>query len=204
MSALHSRQTTLQGIHTIVGFEFADAAARLAGLPASPSNYLLVPSDVGRVGKQLDTSTYWILNGFSPLVWTQIGGIFDNAPDDMLVFGARGIGTSTTPRFLPFGFLPTQAPVSTVSIRASRSGTLRNLRVRHNAPGVGGSVTYAVRRNGVTTALSCSLTAADTIGSDLVNNIPVAAEDLLEIFVTKDAGLGASPSDVTATLEFNA
>jgi len=203
MSALHSKQTTAQGIHTTVAFEFANAADRVAGTVATPSGYTVTAADVGKVGKQTDDATYWILNGTGPLVWVQIGGaIAGVTPDDMLVFAASGVGITTTARFLPFGYTPNTAPIGSVALRAARSGTLSNLRVRHNTAGVGGNITYTLRRNGVDTVLTCAVPASSSSGADTTNSVAIAADDLLEVRATKGASITTSPAEVTATVKF--
>lgn len=125
------------------------------------------------------------------------------AADDTFVFAAGGIGLSTTARFLPFGFTPNNAPTSPVSLRAARAGTFSNLRVRHNLTGTGGNLTYTLRVNGVDSVLTVTATAGSTGGNDLANSVAVAAGDLIDLRVTKAAAISNSPSDITATVEFN-
>ena len=125
------------------------------------------------------------------------------AADDTFVFAAGGIGLSTTPRFLPFGLATNNAPTSPISLRAARAGTFSNMRVRHNLTGTGGNITYTLRVNGVDSALTVTATAGSVGGVDLSNAVSVAANDLLDLRVTKAAALTLSPSDITGTLEFN-
>jgi hypothetical protein len=124
-------------------------------------------------------------------------------PDDSFVFGAGGVGTSTTARYLVYGYTPNTAPVTSVAFRAPRGGTASNLRVRHNGTGVGGNIGYTLVRNGVATALTCTVSASGSAGSDLVNTVTVAADDLLELKITKASSISTSPSEITATIEFN-
>ena len=291
MSVLHSRQTTAQGIHVVVAFEFANATDRAAGTVANPSGYVITALDVGKIGKQTDTSSYWILNSVAPLVWVQVGALggivpagrnltagagltgggdlsadrtFDvvanvdgsitvnandiqvgilasdtqhgargggtqhavviaggangfmsgadktkldgfpaNVPDGAFVFGAANVGTSTTARYLAPGYTPNGASVTRMAFRVPRAGTLQNLRVRHNAVGVGGTITYTVRINGVNSTLTVAPLASSVGGSDTSHTPSVAADDLLEIYVTKGASITTSPGDVTAAVEFN-
>lgn len=92
MSALHSKQTVAQGIHGIVALEFADAAARAAGTVSNPVAYVMTAADIGKVGKQTDNDTHYILTGFGPLVWTQIdagaGGV---VPPSRLITAGAGL-----------------------------------------------------------------------------------------------------------------
>lgn len=63
------------GIHVIQAWEVADQAERL-GL-------LLVPEDEGKVCRQLDDDSYWLLALVSPLTWMPFGGVTS-------VFGRAG------------------------------------------------------------------------------------------------------------------
>lgn len=125
------------------------------------------------------------------------------AADDTFVFAAGGLGLSTTPRYLSFGSTPRNAPSSPVTLRASRAGTFSNFRVMHNLTGTGGDITYTLRVNGVDSALSVTLTAGTANGADLVHSVVVSQNDMLDLRVSKAAAIEYSPSDITATLEFN-
>ena len=88
--------------------------------------------------------------------------------------------------------------------RASRAGTLRNLRVRHNSStGNGNSVVYTVFVAGVATAITATL-ASGAIGdaSDLANTAAVAAGDLLQVRASKAVSIGAGGVSVMVDLEF--
>jgi hypothetical protein len=119
-----------------------------------------------------------------------------------LLFGADNVQASTTTRYLPAGYSSTAAPTNVLAYRAPRSGNLRNLRVRHGSPGGNGlAIVYTVTVAGAPTALAVSMASTDSDGSDLADSIPVAAGDLVAIEVTKLLGIGASPMEITATLE---
>jgi hypothetical protein len=60
----HGQVTRAQGIHSIVAFVYANAAAR-AGATG------LTAADVGKVALQADSGTYWILASTSP-TWLQV------------------------------------------------------------------------------------------------------------------------------------
>lgn len=120
-----------------------------------------------------------------------------------LLFGAGQVFTTTTDRYLFPSYSDGNAETAPIQIRASRNGLLRNLRVRHNSPaGNGNNVVYTLRLNGTPTSLAATLASTATDGSDLVDSIAVTAGDLLDIIVTKAAGTGSAPRDVTATVEF--
>lgn len=121
----------------------------------------------------------------------------------VLDWGAGSVNPTTTTRFLYPWYDDDLAQVTAIRWRAPRAGTLRNLYVRHNAPaGNGNLIVYRVRVNGVATLLLVSLASTATDGSNLVNTVAIAAGDLLDIVVTKALVVGASPTDITAALEF--
>lgn len=131
------------------------------------------------------------------------GLVADADATENLIFGAGRVIATTTTRYLFPCYSDSVAQTSAVQFRASRAGTLRNLRVRHNIPaGNGNNIVYTIRKNGVATALTVTLASTTADGSDLVNTVGVAAGDLIDIEVTKAAGVGFSPRDVVATVEF--
>lgn len=52
--------------HIVHQWEYADTTARLAATPSS--------SDIGKVARQLDNDTYWVLKDNSPLTWGRLDG----------------------------------------------------------------------------------------------------------------------------------
>lgn len=121
----------------------------------------------------------------------------------MLAWGNRGISATTTTRFLAPFYDDSLAKTSVVQFRVTRDGTLRKLRVWQSSPaGNGNDIVYTVRVEGVATALSVTMASTATDGADLVNEIAVVDGDRIDIEVTKAAGVGASPSDIMAVLEF--
>ena len=54
--SFHSEQTAIHRVHS---FEYVDAAARLAATG-------FIATDVGKVARQLDDDSWWILNNISP------------------------------------------------------------------------------------------------------------------------------------------
>jgi hypothetical protein len=78
------------------------------------------------------------------------------------------------------------------------------MRVRHNIVGASVNlIVYTLRVNAVATALSVSLAANATDGSNTATVVSVVAGDLLDVIVTKAIALGGGdPSDVVAVMEF--
>lgn len=66
-SALHKASLAAEN-HVIASLEYADAAARTAAVG-------LTPADIGRVARQLDDNSFWLLNDDSPLTWSTAGGV---------------------------------------------------------------------------------------------------------------------------------
>jgi len=134
---------------------------------------------------------------------TKLDGLPTTPKTDTLIWGNDTIGTSTTARFLVPGYSETQAPVVAPQFRVPTAGTIRNLRVRQNTAGTGASnITYTLRKNGTGTAVTCTVSNTANDGSDLANSFTVAAGDLLDLTITKSAGLSSSPVDVLASVEF--
>jgi hypothetical protein len=194
MSACHSQQTVTDGLHIIHAFDVANSAA-LTALGAT-----LVATDVGKVVRQIDTSQFFIVASTGPAVFAQLGSVAASTP---FIFGANGIATSTTARFLAPGYQDTNAETSRTAFRAPRDGTLRNARVRIESPGTGAStITYTLRVNGVSTALVVSMANTANDGSDLVNQVAILAGDLIAVRVTKSASLGNSPTNIVWSMEY--
>ncbi len=61
----HSAQTVSDGIHIAHAFEYADASARTGASG-------LVAADVGKLAKQNDTLTWWVLVNHSPVTWKEL------------------------------------------------------------------------------------------------------------------------------------
>ena len=120
-----------------------------------------------------------------------------------LLWGDNAVGSSTSTRYLTPGYDDGFSDTSPTQIRASRAGTIRNMRVRHSLPaGNGNVVVYPLRVNSAATDLSVSLASTVSDGSDLVTSIAVAAGDLLDIQITKAAKVGKTPRNIAASLEF--
>lgn len=121
-----------------------------------------------------------------------------------LVLGAGTTGPTASAIFMGSGFI--QVPTATeLQVPITRPGTLRNLRVRIAIAGTGHqTTTFTVRKNGVATAITCSLfndAAAPSDASDLVHTVTVVAGDLISISITKDGVVAAGQTDAIASLE---
>lgn len=131
----------------------------------------------------------------------------------MLVFGSNSVAASVDTRVLVPGYSRSTAAVlggeagggSEGAYRVTRAGTIRNLRVRHNANnGNGNPVVYTLYRNGAPTLLTASLaTAALGDASDLVNAVAVAAGDLIQMIASKALALGSGVVVCQVVVQFD-
>jgi hypothetical protein len=81
------------------------------------------------------------------------------------------------------------------------AGTLKNFTIRLDAALSGGtSIAYTVRRNGVATALTCTITTASAAVtcSDVTHTVAFAAGDLISIGTTRTGNVGAQGTRWTA------
>jgi len=103
------------------------------------------------------------------------------------------------------GYEDNPAPVfaGIIRYRVLYAGTLRNMRVRHNATGAGGDIVYTAQINGVNTALTVTLNGSASDGSDLVNTVAIAAGDLISIEVNTTSMSTPSPTEVYVVVELS-
>jgi hypothetical protein len=210
-----TQRVLLTGIGTHNGVYFLETAADGAGQDA----VLKRAYDVDEDEEVVSGMTVFVVEGSSakkPFILTTTGAIVvdttsltfeplvsDADATENLIFGAGNLSSTTVSRYLFPGYSDSMAQVTAVQFRVARPGTLRNLRVRHNIPGGNGNnIVYTVRKNGAPSAITTTLASTANDGSDLVNTVGVAAGDLIDIIVTKAAGIAGSPRDVTASLEF--
>jgi len=128
----------------------------------------------------------------------------ENDATHTMVFGAGSVGSSTTSKYLFPSYSDSPAQTAAVQMAVPRAGTMRKLNVRHNKPaGNGNPIVYTVRKNGVPTALTVSLASTSNAGSDLVNEVGFAEQDLVDVIVTKAAGVAGIVEDIVATAEYD-
>lgn len=72
-SGSHGRQTADLGIHVVHAYEFANATDRSAFTNEANSRPTPVAADIGRVARQTDNESFWILTNHSPVTWIQMG-----------------------------------------------------------------------------------------------------------------------------------
>ena len=119
-----------------------------------------------------------------------------------LVFGADQVSSTTSIRYLYPGYSAAIAQTSPIPQRVSRSGTMKNMYIAQIGDGNGTNLTYTLRINGLVTLLAVTLASTDNTGSNIADEVAIAAGDLIDIEVTKAGGLGSSPDEVTCSIEF--
>ncbi len=141
------------------------------------------------------TTVYVKESGTGNTGWVGIGG-------QVIIFGVSDTGTASAARFMAPGWI-TVISTTEVQVAATRPGTIRNLRVRVGAAGTDAqTVTYTVRKNGVDTALTTTISNdASGNATDTTHSFTVVAGDLLSLGVTKAAGVTAGQTNVTAAME---
>lgn len=178
--------------HTLGNILMYEVDADPNGVVPAPLGSLAMNSTAADVYQNTDGNTAWV----KLAAGSGIGAF--------LTFGVANIGSSTIVRYLDPWYSAGTAvgPTTPLQYRLPNGGTLRNLRVRHNAP-VGNSnlVTYTVRLDNAATALVLSLAADATDASDLVTEITASPGALIDIEITKAASIGAGALESIASLE---
>jgi hypothetical protein len=122
-----------------------------------------------------------------------------------LLWGANSTFVTTAKRYLVPGGPHIAAPTTdSVRFKVPRAGTIRRMYVRHNTPlsASATNITYVVEKNGVATALTVTLAANATSGSDLANSFTVAAGDDLAVSFTKAGVLAGATANPIVSVEY--
>lgn len=86
----------------------------------------------------------------------------------------------------------------------SRAGTIKNFYVSlATAPGTAHSRSFTIRVNGVSTAVTLTISGASTTGSDLTNSVSVSANDQISIIETAVDGGAGNPAASRAAWSFS-
>lgn len=130
-----------------------------------------------------------------------LGSFLHYAAEQNILFAdnVNGIAAGATRYLAPSGSSTSEANARTTIVRA---GVLVALRASSGAS-PGGSETYimAVMQNGSPTALTVTLTGADTVKADTTNRVVVAAGDLVDVRVIASAG-AATTGGMSAVVGF--
>lgn len=96
------------------------------------------------------------------------------------------------------------APGVAVKIDAPRSGKIKKLRVRHTlGAGNGNNIVYTVRKNGVPTGITVSVSSSSTVVVTGLGDETFADGDTIDVQADASSGIGSSPSYIVATLLFD-
>lgn len=121
----------------------------------------------------------------------------------LLEWGDGNIQTTTTDRFLTPGYDAGSAPTVAIQKTMTRRGFLEQLRIKCRvANGNGNNVAYTIQVNGLDTPLAVTLASNVQSGSNTTSRVQVSAGDFVTLKVSKAAGIGTSPQDVIADLNF--
>jgi hypothetical protein len=123
-----------------------------------------------------------------------------NGTSGSAIGGNYPANTSNNDFLMPWG-VTSSAAEANVSVPLP-SGTASKLVVSLTAaPGAGGSVTIRIRKNGVNTALTCTVSGSTaTTCTDKVNSVTFSDGDLLSILYTK---VGAASARIRFAFEYN-
>jgi hypothetical protein len=172
----------------------------MAELPADIVELLAGPTPV-----ELQSVYVQDVSGVAQLFYVDSLGVARqlSGGSDIVLFGAGSFPITTQSRRLFPYFTPTLgAALGEYAIPANRSGFLRNLRVYHNVPGVGGTtITYTVSVNNVSSLLAVTMAPSAVSGSNLVNTANVVAGQIIKVINTR-AVLTTSPANVVVSMEF--
>ena len=109
------------------------------------------------------------------------------------VLGAASVGSASTALFFAPGMGLATAGATEIQWTATRPATLRNLRGELTAGSADATNTYALRKNGATTAVTFAASNSATSGSDTTHSFTVGTGDLISGIVTK-TGSPATPA----------
>ena len=135
----------------------------------------------------------WV-SGRAAWAASQGGGGFTNSARHPYEFSAASLGNNA---YLACDGGSTQASSGTISsrrrFRARTAGTLSKLIVDlDTAPGAGTSRTFTVRINEVDSALAVTISDTNTLSSEDIDTVAVAAGDRIELWHTSAGAVAAS------------
>lgn len=137
----------------------------------------------------------------APPVPTPMGG---GAPS-LVSWGNNAIAATGDTRYLDPWWDDTTATTTRAQWVATRAGIFENLAVIHNQPGGNGAnIIYRLEVNAAPTALLVTLASTGSVAMNDVDMVAVAKGDLISMAAVKLVGIGSSPNDILATVNFSA
>lgn len=165
----HSKLTATEGIHTVIAYTYADAAARTGATG-------FTVEDEGKFAKQLDNGSIWMLTVYSPVTWASGAG--SSAPlAHASTHNAGGTDALAIDAAAATGSFRTLGTSST-SACAGNDARLSNARTptshaSTHLPGGSDALTYATPSD-IGTANAAG-TGVNTVRGDHVHNLPFSA-----------------------------
>ena len=181
---LHKDQLPEDGIHIIHAFEYANSAARIGATG-------LVAVDVGKVSRQLDNETFYILTNHSPVTWSQItdtmGGGTPVLETRQIISGAGLVGGGDLSADRTLDVVAANGSI-VVGANDISVGALQNDAMHGN---LGGGSLHAA----ATTSVNGFMSAADKVSlGSAVTDISTLQSDV----TAAEANIVTLQSDVTA------
>jgi len=126
----------------------------------------------------------------------------DGAVGSIVHFAQNTIPADTTPRFMwPWADNDAWVGVEQV-ILVPVAGTLSKLRVRHDTIATDVNTAFTVRKNGIDTALTCTIAAAGQAASDTTNSVAVAAGDRVSVKIVNSGVTATTATGPRASMLF--
>lgn len=92
-----------------------------------------------------------------------------------------------------FGANCVATPEAASQLALPANGTVQELHATLSAaPGTGNSVTFTIRKNGVSTSVACTISGSATSCADSSNGVAFSTSDLLSVQITQTAGVVAN------------
>jgi hypothetical protein len=168
------------------GFAAQVTTLQIAAGPNSNSQ-----ASPGSICCNLDGGAYFALGYKETGVSTTTGWLGVGESDQVL--GVASVGSASTALFFAPGMGLATAGGTEIQWTATRPATLRNLRGELTAGSADATNTYALRKNGATTAVTFAASNSATSGSDTTHSFTVGTGDLISGIVTK-TGSPATPA----------
>lgn len=190
-------QVGAPGIIPNIGWNAGPFSPGLTQGAGSPEG--VVVARIGSMFSRTDggqaTTIYYKESGIGNTGWVAIGG-------SVLVFGFGTTTVVATAVFAGYGYI-TVPTATEIQFAVTRPGTIRNLRVRIAGAGTDAvNAVYTVRKNGVDTALTVTISNTSVGGvNDLAHSFTVVAGDLISLSCTKAGAVTAGQTNVVAAME---
>ena len=162
--------------------------------PAGPAGVTGATGDTGATGASGSTGATGADGATGPAGSTGATGPTGPSGGPAVIGGSTGTANLCNSCFMGMFQAGTSTTEAHFEQNVPFAGTLTNLYVRAEGTVGGTSVVYTVRKNGSATAVTCTMTSAQSTCSDTANSVAFAAGDLISIGSAKT---GATTPQVT-------